>query len=253
MKNAHAIILAGGKRLPDLESYCGVSHVANIPVNGVRMVERVASAFRDAGVQKITVVGAKVADCQEAAAGLSLLGSLKNGLDLADYSDRVILSTCDMPFLEAKEVSEFLSRQNGSTLYCAVVPVAACRDKYPELSRTSLTTAEGEFTLGNIFSGEKWVWDTVLPFVERAYKARKNKLRLAWMLGPFIAVRYLRARTKPEVLRISDLEHRARKLAKCPVSAVIGDWPGIGTDIDSTAHFQAAEPYFPQLVSVRTL
>ncbi len=243
MKYAQAIILAGGKSQEDIYQHFGVSCVADLPVNGRRMVEVVAQAFQDAGVSRIITVGASVDNCKSASAGEAFVDSLRNGIQQTDNKGLIFVAACDMPFITSQEVAEFAGRYNRSGLYCAVVPVKSCRDRYPALARTALTVSEGEFTLGNVFMADRWAWQSALGVAEQAYNVRKSKLKLALLLGLPTTWRYLRAKKRPSCLTIAQLEQRAFELTKCPVTAAIGDWPGIGTDVDSLGHFRAAQQY----------
>jgi len=250
MKNKSVVILAGGLCPSDLQEHAGVKYVADLPFGETSMVQRIVAAFREAGFENVIVVGTNVKGCTYVEAGDSFVDSLRGGLAAAKTTDMIFVATCDMPFLQAAEISAFAqSRQLGSTLCCAVVPVEVCSQHYPELVRTGLTVLEGKFTLGNIFAGEMWVWRHALKVAQKAYQARKNKLKLALMLGLPTTVRYLRAKKNPAALSIEQLEQRGRKIVGCNVRAVIGDWPGIGTDVDNQTHYQEALKYLEEPIA----
>jgi hypothetical protein len=246
MKYKAAVILAAGRCPADLYAQTHVLHTADLRFGDRATVDRVVDAFRGAGFDHIFVVGTLVEGCHHIADQGSFIANLRAGLIAAEKFGTIFVSTCDIPFLTTEEVRGFMEAQRGSTLYCSVIPMQACREAFPELARTTITLADGEFTLGNVFAAEYWVWRNALPVVERAFAARKSKVRLAFLMGLPTAYRYARARKRPEKLSIDQLERRARKVIKTDVRAVIGNWPGIGTDVDSLAHYEAAQRYFCQ-------
>lgn len=250
-KYKSAVILAGGECPPELRQQTGVRHTANLEIGGKRMVDHVANTFRAAGFEHIFIVGCRVEGYHHLPDAGSFVANLRQGITEANQHGTIFFSTCDLPFLSAEELTSFSSKLIGSSLGVSVVPMECCRQTFPTLARTALTTAEGEFTLGNIVAGEGWVWQNALPVVERAFRWRKSKLGLAWLLGPRVAISYARAKKKPKALRIESLEERASKMIGIKhggVRAVIGDWPGIGTDVDSLDHYLAAQEYVRQPV-----
>lgn len=250
LKFRSAVILAGGECPPELRQQTGVHHTANLEIGGKRMVEHVTHTFAAAGFGHIYVVGNKVEGFHHLPDAGSFVGNLRQGIAEADRHGTIYVSTCDLPFLGVEEIDSFSEQIVGSSLCCSVVPMECCRRAFPDVARTALTTAEGEFTLGNIVAGEGWVWRHALPIVERAFRLRKNKLGLAWMMGPRVAINYARAKNRPDKLKIAQLERRASKMIRVMggVRAVIGDWPGIGTDVDTLEHYLKAQDFANQLV-----
>lgn len=244
MKYKSAVILAAGRCPEDLCRYTGVRLTADLRFGDSSVIDRVVRAFRGAEFDRIIVVGTAVEGCIFVQDQGSFINNLRSGIDAAKSSGTIFVSTCDLPFVSAEEIRDFVAQQRGSSLYCSVIPTEACREAFPGLARTALTVREGEFTFGNIVAGEDWVWRNALPVVERAFNARKNKLALAWLMGIPTAARYLRAKKRPEALSIEQLENRARRMIRTDVRAVIGNWPGIGTDIDTLEHYIAAEAHF---------
>lgn len=244
MRRNAVIILAAGSCPEDLQHHTGIRLTADLRLGDRSFVDRVVDAFKEAEFEHIAVVGTRVSGCEYVPDQGSYFLNLKAGLEAAPDNYTKVVSPCDLPFLRSQEITEFMSKVYGSQLDCAVVPVQSCHEAFPGLARTALTVKEGEFTFGNIVAGDDWVWKNyALPIVDRAYRARKSIARLALLMGAITSARYLLAKRNPNALSIQQLEWRAYRKIKVPVRAVIGDWPGMGTDIDTLDHYKKARQY----------
>lgn len=241
-----AIILAGGETGPEWSAHAGVSQRAMVPVAGIPMYQRVVDALRQVPeIAEILVVGAvpEGAGYRVAAPQESLLANVRRGLEASQH-ESVLFATADIPFLTPESVRFFLeaSLQSGAALTYAVVPAAVCREKFPQLSRTTVRLREGEVTGGNLFWARRSVALKELPRLEALHRARKQPMKLAWQLGLGLLLRFVLAqKLSPRWLGIEDIERRAARMLGVPVKAILTPYAEVGTDIDRLQHWQQVQ------------
>jgi hypothetical protein len=109
--SARAIILAGQRPGPDaLCDHAGVTFKADIPVGGIPMVQRVATALREAGVvEPFTLSG-----YPDAKDGFQIIEGGRGPADSAllaagEGPFPVLLTTCDHALLTADMVKDFIA------------------------------------------------------------------------------------------------------------------------------------------------
>lgn len=241
-----AIVLAGGETDPEWSAHADVSQRAMVPVAGMPMYQRVVDALRQVPeIAEILVVGAvpEGAGYRVLAPQESLLANVRRGLEASQH-ESVLFATADIPFLTPESVRFFLeaSLQSGAALTYAVVPAAVCREKFPQLSRTTVRLREGEVTGGNLFWARRSVALKELPRLEALHRARKQPLKLAWQLGPGLLLRFVLAqKLSPRWLGIEDIERRAARMLGVPVKAILTPYAEVGTDIDRLQHWQQVQ------------
>ncbi|MFN3690535.1 MAG: hypothetical protein ACK4UU_06395, partial [Fimbriimonadales bacterium] len=134
------------------------------------------------------------------------------------------------------------SLRSGASLTYPVVPADLCRERFPEMKRTTVRLREGEFTGGNLFWARRAVALRELPRMETLYRARKQPGRLAMAIGVGLLLRFLLAKlVSPRLLSIEQIETRVARILKVPVKAIITPYPEVGTDIDKLEHWQAVQ------------
>ncbi len=241
-----AIVLAGGETDPEWSAHAGVSQRAMVPVAGMPMYQHVVDALRLVPeIAEILVVGAvpEGAGYRVVAPQESLLANVRRGLEASQH-ESVLFATADIPFLTPESVRFFLeaSLQSGAALTYAVVPAAVCREKFPQLSRTTVRLREGEVTGGNLFWARRSVALKELPRLEALHRARKQPLKLAWQLGLGLLLRFVLAqKLSPRWLGIEDIERRAARMLGVPVKAIFTPYAEVGTDIDRLQHWQQVQ------------
>lgn len=242
--NTAALVLAGGKVPPDLAPYAdGAPCRALMALNGRPMLDYVLDAVR-AGFGpsqgRILVAGDDVPTqdgCVKIASGASLVDTLLSGVAaLEPHETRLLVVTADIPFLTGEAVADFLRRgeevQPAAFVY-PIVEAARCRERFPEMKRTTLRVAEGEYTGGNLALLSPSFLREKREVVLAAYERRKSKPALARMLGPGLILRLLASRVAPAALPIPILEREVgRLLGGVTARAVISPYAEVGTDVD---------------------
>ncbi len=246
MEATTAVILAGGAIEPEWQARTGARSRAEVVVNGTPMYQLVLRALQSVeAIRSILIVG----DVPEGAgytvlpARESLLDNVRLGLEQSQ-TDSVLFATVDLPYLTAESVQFFLSEslRSGAALTYAVVPADLCRERFPQLKRTTVRLHEGEVTGGNLFWVRRAVALMYLPRLEALYRARKQPLRLAMQVGLDLLLRFLLAKfISPRLLSIQQIEQRVQRIIKVPVKGVLTPYPEVGTDIDRLEHWLAVQ------------
>ncbi|MES2461822.1 MAG: hypothetical protein V4671_14655, partial [Armatimonadota bacterium] len=83
------------------------------------------------------------------------MDTLLNGVAaLAPEETRLLVATADVPFLTPEAVTDLLQRADAmggnADFGYPIVEAARCRERFPEMKRTTLRIKEGEFTGGNL-------------------------------------------------------------------------------------------------------
>ncbi len=238
-----AIILAGGATDAPWQQASGAQARALVPIRGEPMYRHVLRALQGVPeIGRILIVGDvppgegyEVLPTPD-----GLLESVQRGLE-ASQTESVLFVTVDVPFLTAESVRFFLeaSLQSGAALTYAVVPADLCRERFPQIRRTTVRLREGELTGGNLFWAQRTVALRELPRLKSLYTARKQPLRLALAVGLGILIRFLLAQwVSPRFLSVRDVERRAEQLLGVPGRAIICPYAEIGTDIDTLQQWQ---------------
>ena len=238
----NTVVLAGGKNKTEMLELSGVSSRALTPLGTRTMLDYVTKALRHSPtVGQIYVVGEVPPsdNYTQISGGTTLIENLLAGLQAAQksgHSERILVSTSDIPFLTPESVEDFVRQglASGADLCCSYVSLDRCLEQYPEMKRTAIKLREGRFTLGNLMLVNPAPLLAHPEIIEAAYAARKSPVQVAKLLGPGLLGRLLLAQTiSPSLLTIRMLELAAgRLLGGIPAAAIRSSYAEIGTDID---------------------
>jgi GTP:adenosylcobinamide-phosphate guanylyltransferase len=260
-----ALILAGGRLGADLETVAeGATNRALIPLAGRPMLEYVLDAVRagmaDFGGGRVLVAGDGVlvpAGCVSVPGGESMVDTLLNGAAaLGPYETRMLVVTADAPFLTGAAVGDFLARAAalgpGVQFAYAIVEAARCRARFPEMKRTTLRVAEGEYTGGCLALLDPGFLLAKENVLRAAYANRKSVPALARMLGPSLIGRLLLSRAFPGALPIPVLERAVgRLLGGAEARAVVSPHPEVGADVDKAEDVRIARRLLEEEAAAR--
>ena len=251
------VILAGGKSSMEMEAATGVTSRALIEVGGKPLLLRVVEALRASELcGEIIVVGkvppsdyyTRLPDKGDFVSN-TVSGAVANG-----DAPFVLICTCDLPFLTAEAVDDFLTAalekavQSGASVIYPVVPVARCYRRYPGLKRTALKLREARFTGGNLMLARPQFLMSQRQRIADAYRARKSPLRLANLLGWDMIFRLILSQTLiPRLLTLAFLEKRVSQLIAGPARVFVSGYPEIATDLDRPADYIAVLKIFRRL------
>lgn len=244
MKRTSIVILAGGTS-NELYPRFGTSHWALMPIKKKPMVGYIIDAFQSAGAKDIIIVGEwtdglnEYRGCRVIEGGIRHFDNVEAGLRAAKY-ERVIISTCDIPALTAKAVTDFSKQCTGDIpgVYFPITLVSDCERDFPGMKRTSLPLCEGVVTAGNIFLVDRDSMLARLKTIQPLLKNKKSKIKLALQFGLIILIKvFVSMKTGKPLLTLKKLEQRAGKILGMPVKAVWAD-PSIASDIDTIKQFK---------------
>ncbi|MFN4034121.1 MAG: NTP transferase domain-containing protein, partial [Fimbriimonadales bacterium] len=242
MEATTAVVLAGGAIDPEWQARTGARSRAEVMVGNAPMYQRVLRALQGVEAITTTLIAGDLPDGVGyivVSPGESLLENVRLGLERSP-TNSVLFATVDLPFLTTESVKFFLSEslRSGASLTYAVVPADLCRERFPQLKRTTVRLREGEVTGGNLFWAQRAVALQHLPRLEALYRARKQPLRLAKHIGWGLLMRFVLAQAiSPRLLSIGQIEKRVARILHAPVKAILTPYPEIGTDIDRLEHW----------------
>lgn len=253
-----ALILAGGEIKPEMaEVSGGVTNRALIDLNGRTMLDYVYAAVRDglaqAGETGRILIAGQVPTPPGAVAvkgGETLVDTLLSGVEaLAPTETRLLVVTADVPFLTPESVSDFVRRASelNADFVFPIVEAQACRARFPEMKRTTLKLAEGEFTGGNITLLSPSFLRLNETLLRQAWSRRKSVTGLAALLGVGLIARLIASRAVPSLLTISHAEAGVtRALGGAKARALQTPYAEIGSDVDKAQDVEIARKMLTQ-------
>jgi GTP:adenosylcobinamide-phosphate guanylyltransferase len=183
------------------------------------------------------------------AGGKTRVETLLNGVAaLKDTQDtRLLVVTADIPFITPEAITDFVSNAPDADFTYAIVPMEACKARFPMLKRTTLRLAEGTYTGGNLVFVRPQFLQTSEQAVLQAEARRKSVIGLAQMLGGETLIRFMASFVQPKVLTLTYLEAQVSKaIGGAAVKVYISNYAEVGTDIDSEDERKLAETLIPQ-------
>lgn len=238
----NAVVLAGGKNKPEMRALTGIENRALTMLGTRSMLDYVTTALdQSPSVGQVFAVGEVPPGSRytQITGGATLIENLLAGLDAAasiGSSERILVSTSDIPFLTPESIDDFVCQglASGADLCCSYVSLNRCLEQYPEMKRTAVKLREGHFTLGNLMLVNPAPLLTHPEIIEAAYSARKSPVQVAKLLGFGLLGRLLLAQTvSPSVLPVAALEQAvSRLLGGIHAVAILSAYPEIGTDVD---------------------
>ena len=244
------VVLAGGKASAELAAQIGTSVRAAAMFQGRRLLDIVVDALIEADpLSPVCVVGdvsdhtsyTRIADQGD------YVSNLFAGVAVYAGADWLLVTSADIPFLSGPAVEEFcsaartLAAATRADIVYPIVPVSECYARYPGIKRTAIKLREGEFTGGNIMLARPSFLLEKRDLIGRAFAARKDPLRLAWMLGLGTVARLFVSQVAvPGALTLELLEKRVGSLVGGRVAALICSRPEIATDLDRASDFAHA-------------
>lgn len=245
----NAVLLAGGQ-LKDLsgqdQQVIGKGHLL---IGGIPMAARTWQGLKESPVIGDTVLVSPQSAQQLgpewsgikclAPAGDRLLDSVCSGLSaLPESNDPVLLVAGDLPFLTGEAVTDFVRscrQRPEASLWYGFLRKSTSEAKYPEVSHTWVTLAEGTFC----GTGLVVMRPSALEGMKNALKlitgARKNPLKLAQILGWSTLWRLL-IRT----LTVPMAEEAGRRLLQVQCHGVEAYYAETAYNVDDAESLQAA-------------
>lgn len=244
-----AVVLAGGGDDP-LARQAGVATKGEVPFADRTLARWVVDALAEAwSIDAIVSVGGPrrvfegvetgVRELRRVPAGERLVDSCALGLGaaLALAPERVMLLTADLPYLTGGAIDRFVREAPEADLVYPIVERERMEAAFPGQPRTYATLRDGAFTGGNAVLVRPRVVPGLLPLLHDAYRARKNPLRLASLVGWDVLLRLVARR-----LTIASAEARIGDLLGGEARVWRDADPALAADVDRPEHLSFPPP-----------
>lgn len=165
----------------------------------------------------------------------AMLENLELGLAALPATERVLVSTADVPLLTPESVRDLLTRDPGAGLVYPIIPMSVSEARFPGGRRTAARVREGRFTGGNLFLLEPRLVKAFMPRLKQVIENRKNPLALAGLIGVPVLVKFLLGS-----LTIRELEARVTRILGVDARALISAHAEIGFDVDKPEDLEVA-------------
>ena len=190
-----AVLILAGQRAGVVDALCeakGVTHKAQINVDGINMLSRVRQALLDAGFKKnLYISGYSGSDLTEVSSGAGPADSVMMGLNEIDKFP-CLITTCDHALLTSEMVESFIEgAENAGTDICVgFASEAVIRPVYPDTKRTYLRFSDVAVSGCNLFYIANEDGLKAIAFWQAVQHLRKNPLKLARKVGVGIGLKY---------------------------------------------------------------
>lgn len=239
MTDIVALVLAGGEN-DKLAQSQAVKHKADIIVNGKPLFEPVLRSLKTDNIVHKIYIGdldpqySNLADTI-VKAGNSFVESLSIGFAEAKKlnANNILVITADLPFLTKSVIESFIDNAPDADLIYPIINKQTSLEQFPNQKRTYAKFIEGSFTGGNAILLKFSTIPKLLSFADKAYKARKSPLRLAFLIGFDVFISLIIGNSK-----LSKLEKRVSKLLNANVKTYNCQDASLGADIDKLEHLQ---------------
>ena len=209
-----AVITAGGLAGGALSAAAGTPVKALAPVRGVPMLESVIVALREAGADRIALIaGPDVRNHYSPSVEQTIDASASGGANIMralnawpEDGGALLYATCDLPYVTAAAVRDFVARTPGDALAMSLVKSERYAQRFPDCPGFGITLAGENVVNGGVFlippGGAARVERVASPF----FDARKRPLRMASLIGIGTLWRLL-----TKTLSVGDLERKASR------------------------------------------
>ncbi len=237
-----AVITAGGRVGGDFARAIGTQVKALAPFGGSTMLERTVAAVREAGIDRVAVVGGS--EVRRACGGMvdrmldeSAGGAENLRIALHAWEDRtrLLYLTSDMPFVCADALRAFVRAAPPNALGLALAQWSEFIARFPGAPEFGIVLAGEHVVNGGAFmipaGAARRIERVAAPF----FNARKNVWSMARLAGPALLARFAVGR-----LGVAQLESRAHRLLGIPAKAVHGAAPELAYDVDVLEEYRYA-------------
>ncbi len=241
------IIPAGGTISTEFSRVVNTDRKALIALVGNTMLGNTVECLRAMpGTRRIVVVGNEM--IRRAAHGVNEVipeaetgpKNIINGLRWLSQQDqpaeKVLIVTCDLPFLTVDALGKFLALCPSNKDFC--VPLISNEDfaeAYPGAHATFVKMKDGIWTTGCAYLATPKAVFSAAPQIERVFENRKSKVGMARMLGPKFLLGYV---TKS--LTVKMVEQKVEEILGCKAVAVPSSPAELAYDIDYVEDYHYA-------------
>ncbi len=238
-----AVITAGAPIEGEYANLAGTARKALAPIGATTMLERTLDVLAALRIERIAVVGddeiarcCATRDVRMIADRASGAGNVHAALGAwPEDGEPLLYLTCDMPFLDAPALDDFLARSPHAALTMPLAEHAAFVRRFPGAPPFGIVLAGERVVNGGAFVLPPGACARVADVAARLFDARKAPWKMAAIAGLPLLLRFAAGR-----LDIPALEGRARDLLGIEVRAVRGCAPELGYDADTADEYRYA-------------
>ncbi len=237
-----AVITAGGRVDDAFAEVLGTPVKALAPFAGSTFLHRTIAALREAGVERVAVVGGDevrraCADAVERVIPESADGAENLRLALHAWNGEapLLYATSDMPFITGAAVRSFLNATEPGTLALPLTEWQDFERRFPHAPPFGITLAGEKVVNGGVFAIPADAATRIEAFAKRFFDARKSPLRMARLTGPTLLLQFLFKR-----LSVAKLQEHAERLLDIPARAVRYAPAELAYDVDILEEYRYA-------------
>jgi len=239
---ADCVITAGGRVDGEFASFIGTPVKALAPYRASTLLHAAVRAARDAGVERIAVVGG--AEVRAACAGLvdrvieeapEGAENLRRALRAWNGDAPLLYLTSDMPFISADALRSFVDRVPPQTLALPLTEWAEFERSFPGAPPFGITLHGEKVVNGGAFVIPDGARSRIENAATRLFDARKSLWRMARLAGPALLVKFLLKR-----LSVEQLQTHASRLLGFSAAAIRGAPAQLAYDVDSLEEYRYA-------------
>jgi CTP:molybdopterin cytidylyltransferase MocA len=238
----NAVITAGGRVNGAFAQTIGTPVKALAPFGGSTFLHRTIAALRDAGVERIAVVGGE--EVRAACAGdveqivhesEDGAENLRRALHAWNGDAPLLYATSDMPFITGAAIRDFVASTPAGTLALPLAEWSDFERRFPQAPPFGIMLAGEKVVNGGIFALPAGSTSRIESFARRFFDARKSPLRMAQLTGPVLLLQFLFKR-----LSVAGLQTHAQRLLGIPSRAVRHAAPELAYDVDILEEYRYA-------------
>jgi molybdopterin-guanine dinucleotide biosynthesis protein A len=244
-----AIVPAGGSIDAEFAAKVGTSSKALIMFGEQAILERTILALRGTGrVGRIFVSGGAEVQASDAAklanktvpsgnsGPESILNALKSLMAEPNPPKKVVVITCDLPFLTPKLLTDFIDACPKDVDVCMpLITRGQYQTRFPHSHSTFIPLQDDTWTAGNVYLMDVQALQNAMPHLERVFKVRKSKIGMAKLLGPVFLYKFLRKQ-----LTVPLVEAKLKQILGCSGAPVLNCAPELAYDIDDFEDYEYA-------------
>ncbi|MCX7918097.1 MAG: nucleotidyltransferase family protein [bacterium] len=240
-----AVVLAGGRITGEYARVTGQTIKALIPFNGKTCLSIALNALLGSKyINQIYVVGPPEIKFEESVGrsyqfipeGESGEENIFRGASAISYSGRFIICCSDMPFIQSRDVDEFIELCPEDTIANYPIFLKEMIERtYPDVRREYVYLKDGAYTGGNLFLVHTDLFTQYQELITAVFRARKSQFRMCRLLGITFIVRFLFRQ-----LTVTDIENKVSDILGGRVKAILNASPNLGMDIDLLHEYYTA-------------
>lgn len=244
-----AIVPAGGHIDPEFAAKVGTNSKALIQFGDETILERTIRSLKATGrVDRVFVSGSVEVQQSSAAAAAdkvvpagasgpeSILFALKSLMAEPNPPKKVVVITCDLPFLTPDLLTQFIDSCPPDVDVCMpLITKGQYQARFPHSSSTFIPLQDDTWTAGNVYLMDVAALQKAMPHLEQVFKVRKSKLGMAKLLGFGFLVRFLAKK-----LTVPVVEAKIKQILGCTGAPVLNCAPELAYDVDDFEDYEYA-------------